>query len=160
VGDSSKKPVKIGVRIGGGPPPGYAWNADIIDRAYDEAMKFLDAEQYDHMAGQVRELALQDDPTHSQTVDVRPIEDFHEIRDKGGILKSLNVRVFFFARKETRTIVVLGAVKKENNGPTPGVDKITMRRRKRLYLEAFPVDSSSFAESGNSGPGDERRGRT
>lgn len=156
MGASSRKPVKTGVNIGGGPPPGYRWNAEVIDRAYDEAMAFLDAEQYDHMAGQVRDLALQDDPTHSDTIDVKPIEAFHEIRDKGGVLRKMNVRVFFFVRKETRTIVVLGAIKKENNGPTPPGDRISMRRRMRLYLEAYPVDPQVATGSGT-GASDEQR---
>ena len=69
--------------------------------------------------GLVRELARQEDPTHSSTVDVRPVEDFHGIRDKVGVLGRINVRVFFFFYKPTRTIVVIGAIKKENNGLTP-----------------------------------------
>lgn len=147
------KPVKQGVVIGGGPSPGYRWNVQVLDRAHDEAMRFLDEEQYDHMAGQVRELALEDDPTHCPTVDVQPIEDFHEIRDKGGILKSLNVRIFFFVDRPTRTIVVLGAIKKENNGPTPDHHKITMRRRKRLYLEQYSVASPGVEGRGGARPG-------
>ncbi len=66
MGELSRKSVKVGVKEGGGPPPGYRWNAEILDRAHDEAMAFLDSEQYDHMASQVRELALHDDPTHSK----------------------------------------------------------------------------------------------
>src|SRR4051794_11182375 len=99
------KPIKIGVKEGGGPPPGYRWNVEIFDQAYDAAMAFLDEDQYSHMVAQVQELARQDDPTHSETVDVRPIEDSYEIRDKGGILQRLNVRIFFFVHKSSRTIV-------------------------------------------------------
>ena len=145
-----RKSVKVGVKVGGGPSPGYRWNAEILDRAYEEAMAFLGDDQYDHMANQVRELALQDDPTHSDTIDVKQIESFYEIRDKGGVLKKLNVRVFYFVRKETQTIVVLGVIKKENNGPTPICEKVTMRRRMRLYLERFPVGPQAVAGSGNS----------
>jgi hypothetical protein len=129
------KAVKVGVKQGGGPPPGYQWNVDILEQAYSEAMGFLNDDQYCHMAAQVRELARQEDPTHSETVDVRPIETFYEVRDKGGILTNLNVRVFYFVHKPSRRIVVLGAIKKENDGPTPTGDRLTMRRRKRLYLE-------------------------
>lgn len=135
--DSSQKPVKTGVKVGGGPPPGYQWNADILDRAFDEAMGFLNEDQYDHVADEVRGLARQEDPTHSEAIDVRPIEDFYEIRDKGGLLGKINVRVFFFVHKPSRTLVVLGAIKKENNGPTPTGSKLTMRRRKRLFLEKY-----------------------
>lgn len=101
------------------------------------ARSFLNEEQYDHMADQVRELARQDNPTHSMIIDIDAVEDFYEIRDKGGILGKMNVRVFFFPHKPSRTLVVLGCIKKENNGPTPVGDKRTMSRRKRLYLEKY-----------------------
>lgn len=132
-----RKAIKVGVQEGGGPPPGYRWNVEVLDQAFSEAMAFLNGDQYDHLARQVRELARHDDPTHSQTIDVRPIEDFHELRDKGGILKRINARVFYLTHKPSRTIVILGAIKKENDGPTPAGDRIRMRRRKRLYLETY-----------------------
>jgi phage-related protein len=128
------KPVKTGVVVGGGPPPGYQWNALILDVAFEEAMRFLNVDQYHHQAAQVRELALQADPTHSDVIDVRPVEDFHEIRDKGGILGGLNVRVFFFVHKPQRSIVVLGAMRKQNDGPTPKGTKVKISRRMRNYV--------------------------
>lgn len=95
----SRKPdppqAKIAVQQGGGPPPGYQWTVLILDQAYKEATQLLDDDQYAHLAAQVKELARADEPTRSETVDVRAIGDFHEIRDKGGILKRLNIRVFF-----------------------------------------------------------------
>ena len=131
----SRKAVKVGVHVGGGPPPGYQWNVAILDLAHREAIAFLSDDQYSHLSHQVRELATLKEPTQSPTVDVRPIEDFHEIRDKGGILGRVNVRVFFFVHHEARTIVVLGTIKKQNDGPTPDGDRIRMKRRKRLYLQ-------------------------
>jgi hypothetical protein len=86
-------------------------------------------------------LARQDDLTHGDTIDIRPVEDFFEIRDKGGILRKLNVRVFYFVYKPTRTMVILGTIKKENDGPTAVGDKFTMRRRRRLYLEKYHSNS-------------------
>ena len=139
--EPAHKSVKTGVKAGSGRPPGYLWNVDVLNRSFDEAKSFLDDDQYDHLAEQVRELARQDDPTHSEIVDVKPIEDFYEISDKGGVLKKLSVRVFFCVHKESRTIVVLGTMKKENNGPTPQAEKITMRRRRRHYLENYHPDS-------------------
>ena len=85
----------------------------------------------------------QEDPTHSQTIDIRPVEDFYELRDKGGILGRLNVRVFYLVHKTPHLIVILGVIKKENNGPTPTVDKVRMRRRQRHYLESLPPQPPS-----------------
>lgn len=135
--ESEGKKVKVGVRAGGGPPPGYSWTVRILDAAWREARDLLNDDQYEHIAGQFRELARQDDPTRSQMVDVRPIEDFYELRDKGGILGKLNARVFFFVHKPARSIVVLTAFGKQNDGPTPSGDKIRGRVRKRRYLQSL-----------------------
>jgi phage-related protein len=132
----SRKKIKTGVREGAGRPPGYKWSVLILDQAFEEARNFLNDPQRSHMAMTVKELARQDDPTHSVTVDVRPVEDFHEIRDKGGILGNINVRVFYFVSKANRSIVILGAINKKNDGKTPEGDKIRMRRRIRTYLES------------------------
>jgi hypothetical protein len=105
----------------------------ILDAAYREAMRFLSEDQYQHLAMQFKELAREADPTHSVTASVDQVEDFYELRDKGGILGGLNVRVFFSLDRDRSAIVVLGAVKKQNDGPTPKGDKVRMRRRKRTY---------------------------
>ena len=131
----ARKPVKVGVKVGGGPAPGYKWNVEILDVAYKEAMGFLDDDQYDHLANQVKELASGDDPTHSETISIDQIEEFHELRDWGGILHPFSVRVFFGVDKEKRSIVILGTLKKQNNGATPAGDKIVMRRRWRNCLK-------------------------
>jgi mRNA-degrading endonuclease RelE of RelBE toxin-antitoxin system len=132
---SMSRKLKVGVFRGDGPPPGYKWNVRIVDFVFDEAMKFLDEDQYEHLAKQFRELALQDDPSHSLTISIDAIEDFHELRDKGGVLHRLNVRVFYYIDSETRSIVVVGAISKQNNGPTPQTVKIRIRRRVRAYLQ-------------------------
>ncbi len=130
-----RRQLRVGVQRGGGPPPGYRWTVLILDIAYDEARKFLNEDQYQHMALQVKQLAREEDPTHSQTASVDAVEDFHELRDKGGILGGMNVRVFFFLEKQPRSnLVVLGAIKKQTDGPTPRGDKKRIARRKRKYL--------------------------
>jgi hypothetical protein len=130
----AKKPVKVGVQRGGGPPPGYRWTVRILDSAYDEAMSFLNQDQYQHIASQIKALAREQDPTHSVSQSIDAIEDFHELRDKGGILGGVNVRVFFFLNRSQSELIVLGAIKKQNDGPTPRGDKFRMARRKRKYL--------------------------
>jgi hypothetical protein len=129
------KPMSVGVREGGGPPPGYRWSVWIVSLAFDEAMSFLTPVQYEHLAMQFKELALQDDPTHSVSVSVRSMapESYYELRDKGGVLGNINVRVFFGVDKESRAIVVMGTISKKNDGPTPIGDVIRIRRRWRKY---------------------------
>lgn len=84
---------------------------------------------------QMQELARQEDPTHSVVVSVRDMrpEEFYELRDKGGVLGSLNVRIFYGVDKHQRAIVALGGIKKQNDGPTPRGDVIRIRRRWRKY---------------------------
>jgi len=126
--------IKVGVRRGSGPPPGYLWTVFLLDFVHDEAMKFLTPAQYEHVSGLVRELATSDDPTHPVGLSVSSIEDFHELRDRAGVLGGLNVRVFFYFDKQIAAIVVLGAIAKQNNGKTPVGDRIRMQRRKRKYV--------------------------
>src|SRR4051812_43891657 len=44
--EQPRKPVKIGVKEGDGPPPGYLWNVVILTQAFEESKDFLDADQY------------------------------------------------------------------------------------------------------------------
>lgn len=125
--------LKVGVRRGGGPPPGYEWSVGVVDFIFEEAIKTLRENGYMQLAQYVRELAMQPDPTHSATVDVRPIEDFFEIRDKGYPYGGANVRLFFTVDHQERIIVPLGVIKKQNDGPTPEPDKARMRLRLRRY---------------------------
>jgi hypothetical protein len=87
------------------------------------------------MAMQVKELAREEDPTHSQTASIDAVENFWELRDKGGILGGMNVRLFFVLDKKIRALVVLGAIKKQNDGPTPLGHRRRMARRSRKYLK-------------------------
>ena len=130
-----QKPIKVGVRHGDGPAPGYRWNVAILDFAFGEVMGFLTHAEYQHIAMQIKELAREDDPSHSQTVSVSKIQDFFELREKGGILGNKNVRIFFGLDKSKQAIVILGGLKKENNGHTPDGTRILVQRRWRKYLK-------------------------
>ncbi len=96
-------------------------------------MGILNTVQYAYVASQVRSLATEADPTHSQLCSVDAVGDFHELREKHGVLGKINLRVFFFVDRDARAIVIIGVFKKENNGPTPPATVIIMTRRKRLY---------------------------
>lgn len=59
-----------------------------------------------------------------------------ELRDKGGILGKINVRVFDFVSRSNRAIVILGTFSKQNDGPTPPGDLWRIKKRMKRYLEA------------------------
>lgn len=130
------KDVKVGVKADTiGPHGNFRWSVLILDVAFREAMKILSADQYSYIAEQVKALASEEDPTHSNLCSVDAIEDFHELREKHGVLGKINLRVFFWVNTNDKEMVILGVIKKENNGPTPVGTRITMRRRKRLFTQ-------------------------
>jgi hypothetical protein len=131
---AKKRPLKVGVKSGASSPP-FVWNVGILDVAFEEAMQFLNPAQYTHLRMQVQELAREEEPTRLETVDVRPVEKFFELRDKGGVMGNINVRLFFGLDKDgARCILILGVINKSNEGKTPQGDKVLMRRRWRDYL--------------------------
>ena len=130
---TDRKSLKVGVWQGAGPEPGYFWTVAVLQIARAEAVETVGNAGYLHFAMQVKAIAREEDPTHSDEVDVRTVGDVHEIRDGGGVCGNINVRVFFGLDHHRRTIAVIGAIKKQNNGPTPQGDKITMHRRWRAY---------------------------
>lgn len=71
-----KKQLKVGVWIGDGPSPGYVWDVAVLDFSHREGLKSLNEDQFDHLRDQVRDLAMEGEPTQSPKSDVRAIEDF------------------------------------------------------------------------------------
>lgn len=127
------KPLKAGLKAGGGPLPGYCWNVAYLSVAREEAMRFLNEEQYAHAVDLVRALASEPDPTHPSTVTVETIEEFFELKDKGGVLGKINLRVYFIIDRSEKLIVILDAIKKEADGQTPTWVKIRVRNRVRRF---------------------------
>lgn len=129
------KPLKVGLQAGAGPLPGYLWSVYYLSVAREEATAFLNDGQYAHAVDLVRALASEADPTHPATVTVEAVEGFFELKDKGGILGKINLRVYFTVSPKEKTIVVLGAIKKEAEGQTPAWVKIRIRNRLRKFRE-------------------------
>ena len=105
------------------------WAPAYLEESAVEARKFLNELQYQHAVQQVLSLCEEDDPTHPVLTDVGAVDEFYELRDKGGVLGKINLRVFFWVSKESRTIAVLGACKKEAENQTP------TRIRPKRYTE-------------------------
>lgn len=115
---------------GGGEPP-YLWNVLIVKRAKKDAEKTLSEIESEHIKDQIRELARSKDPARPATLSVESIGDFYELREKGGPLGKKNVRVYF-SIVGTKSIVILGVYKKEEDGKTPPymVELMSTRLRK------------------------------
>jgi hypothetical protein len=129
-----KKPLKVGVMEGTEQETKVLWSVGVLDVAFQEAMSFLDKSQYNHLKLQVIDLACTAEPTRSPAVDVRPIDCFYEIRDKGGLLGGINARVFIGIDHRKRSIIVLGAYHKKKNGKTPQAVIIKNRARWNRYM--------------------------
>lgn len=128
-----QKPFKVGVHEGGGSEPNFLWTVLIDDHSFEEAQDFLTEDQYDHVALQVKELARSVNPRVSETIDIDQVEEFYELRDKGGVLGKINVRVYFCVDDKRKRIVCLSTWNKRKEGQTPDHIKIRVRRRMRIY---------------------------
>ncbi len=103
------KPLKVGLKAGAGPLPGYLWDVGYLSVARDEAMSFLNDEQYAHAVDLVRALASEADPSHPSTVTVEAVEDFLELKDKGGVLGKINLRIYFTINSKEKVIIIIAA---------------------------------------------------
>ena len=111
------------------------WNLAYLEVSEQEARKRLGEDQYSHLVQQFEMLAEMQQPLRSPMHDIRPIDQFYELREKGGLFGKLNVRVFFFVHKIT--ICVLGFYKKKEEGQTPPYIVAKMRNRMRCAKGAL-----------------------
>lgn len=108
------------------------WALGYLEAAAKEARKFLSEEQYSHAVHLFEEMSYDDDPTKSETQDIRKIGNFYELRDKGGILEKINLRIYFTIIEEIKLILILAAHKKEEDGQVPKHIRIKVRNRLRI----------------------------
>jgi len=110
---------------------GAAWSLAYLKAAANEGHGFLSEIQYDHAVDLFESLAFEPDPTHPKVaIDIQPHGEFYELRDKGGVLRKINLRVYFIlVDKPTKTIVVIGSYKKEDEAQTPKHIVIKMKNR-------------------------------
>jgi len=138
---NESSPVKIMVWKGDGPDPGYQWTVLSLDCVFDEAQRHFDDAQYEHLAHQIRDLAGHPSPTRSDTLSIKKVEGFYELRDKGGPLgKGINVRIYFDRIEKGRVIRILGVDVKKNEGHiSPAVKMRITRRQRKWDAGEYPV---------------------
>lgn len=113
------------------------WRLGYLDAAESEGRSILNDDQYSHIVQLFDQLASERNPRLSQTQKIKPIDDFHELCEKGGLLGKINLRVFFAVIDEHQLILVLGAYKKEDENATPPRIKTKMRNRLREAMKAL-----------------------
>ena len=111
------------------------WELGYLEVAETEGRKILNEEQYAHVVQLFEDLAYERDPTNSETQDVRKIDEFFELRDKGGILGNINLRIYFTLFTERKMIFILKAYKKEDDDQAPQYIVIGVRNRLRVAKE-------------------------
>jgi len=105
--------------------------------AAEEARGFLSKVQYATLVDDVKRLSDWPNGPGLKTLDIVLIDDFFELRDKGGIYGKINVRVYFGILKKKRLVFILGAYKKEPEGQTPRYIVLKMKNRLRLLKAKF-----------------------
>lgn len=117
------------------------WELGYLEAAERDGRKFLTEERYAHVVQLFEDLAYESDPTKSETQDVRKIYEFYELRDKGGILGKINLRVYFALLEERKLILVLATYKKEDDGQVPHHIVICVRNRLRIAKEQLAKET-------------------
>lgn len=107
----------------------------VLAVAKKEARGFLSAGQYLHMTDLVKQLTGFGIRHFESNLRIEPFGDFWELKDKGGVLGRLNVRVYFAHVDARNEVVVLSTYKKEDDGPAPTHIMYRLKNRLRMYLD-------------------------
>ena len=73
------------------------------------------------------------DPLASSEHDIKSVEHYYELRDWGGILHPLSIRVLFYLWNDIRSICIVGVFLKKTP-TTPMAQKVRARKRIRMLL--------------------------
>ena len=109
------------------------WTVIILGLAKKEGRKILSDVQYDHVVEVLRRLVDFGNSEEIGDLDIRSIESFFELREKGGVLGKINLRVYFGTIPEGHELVIAKAYKKEDDGATPRHVVILVENRLEEY---------------------------
>ena len=119
------------------------WVVVALDVAKAEGRKILSRAQYEHIKEVLKRLVDFGDKDELSDLSIEPIGSFWELREKGGILGRINLRVYFGTLPEDWELVVAKTYKKEDDGKTPPhiVDLVEHR------LEGYKIGGRKRADS-------------
>jgi carbon storage regulator CsrA len=105
-----------------------------LEAAIADARGFLNAGQREHLKDIWQRLQEWGDTGATRDLRVEKVENLWQLKVRGSVLGRINVRVFFSWVPARREIVILGAIKKEEEVKTPRHVVIRMQNRLRVYL--------------------------
>ena len=111
-----------------------SWDVHVLKAARLEGRKILTDVQYDHVVEVLKRLTDWEDKAEISDLRIEKIESFYELKDKGGVLGRLNLRVYFAALPENKDIIVLKTYKKEEDGACPRYITINVESRLDEFL--------------------------
>lgn len=121
--------------VGTSNPP-LLWTVKYWPPVIEDA-SFLNSQQYWHVADQISEIARETEPCRCPTAEIEKIGDFWELKDKGGPLGKINLRVFFLVNAALKEIVILGVHKKEDERQLRRSVVVRIERRMRHYFRGI-----------------------
>jgi hypothetical protein len=115
--------------------PRQSWQTVIVPEVVRrEAREFLSIGQYVHVTDFVKQLVGFGTQRYDKTMKIAPIEGFWELKEKGGLLGRINVRVYFAFLKDVNQIAILHAYKTEDDSQVHPSVLSLVRHRLRRFL--------------------------
>lgn len=106
----------------------------VLAVAKAEGHDFLTPAQYLHVVDLAKQLVGFGARRFDSALTIAKLQEFWELKDKGGVLGRLNVRVYFKYEVDRNEIIVLSTYKKEDDGKAPSHILLRLRNRLRAYL--------------------------
>jgi hypothetical protein len=113
------------------------WTVVVLEVARKEGHKILSTLQYDHMVEVLKRLEDFGNPEETADLDIEPISSFYELKEKGGLLGRINLRVYFGVIPKRRELVIAKTYKKEEMGAAPRHVVISVEDRLEQYKTAL-----------------------
>jgi hypothetical protein len=109
------------------------WDVVILEAAIKEGRKILSQTQYEHIVSILKRLVDFGNDEELSDLKIEQISSFWELKEKGGILGKINLRIFFGTIPEERELVVAKTYKKEAENQTPSYIIIAVEDRLEDY---------------------------
>lgn len=107
----------------------------VLPIAAKEGWEILTPGQYLHAKDLIKQLVGFGVREFDSKLRIEQIGDFWELKDKGGTLGRINLRIYFRFAQESNEIVILKTYKKEDDGSAPPHIVIGLKNRFRQYLD-------------------------